>query len=70
MINDSNFKEQKQANEISSGTFNSTQWCPTINEKVQKQMNVLWTLNIQVLVLGTFSFFLSSLLFSFEQVTI
>jgi hypothetical protein len=36
---------------------------------VQKQMKVLWTLNMQVLVLGTFfflSFFLS--FFSFEQV--
>jgi hypothetical protein len=35
-----------------------------INNKVQKQMKVLWTLNIQVPVLGTF-FFLSSLLFYF-----
>jgi hypothetical protein len=40
MMNDSNFNEQQQANEISSGTSNSTQWCPTINNKVQKQMKV------------------------------
>jgi hypothetical protein len=35
-------------------------------------MKVLWTLNIQVLVLGTFSFFLffSFLFFSFEQAAI
>jgi hypothetical protein len=65
MINDPNFNEQQQANEISSVTSNSTQWCPTINHRVQKQMKVLWKLNMQVLVLGTF---LSSLLFSFEQV--
>jgi hypothetical protein len=36
MINDSNFNEHQQANEISSGTSNSTQLCPTINDKVQK----------------------------------
>jgi hypothetical protein len=59
MINDSNFNEQQQENEISSGTSNSTQRCPTISDKVQKQMKVLWTLNMQVHVLGTFSFFLS-----------
>jgi hypothetical protein len=37
---------------------------------VQKQMKVLWTLNMQVLVLWTFfiSFFISYLLFYFEQV--
>jgi hypothetical protein len=73
MINDSKFNEQQQANGISSGTSNSTQWCPTINEKVQKQMKVLWTLNTQVLVLGTFFFLSFFFLFyfiflSFEQV--
>jgi hypothetical protein len=36
---------------------------------VQKQIKVLWTLNMQVLVLGTF-LFLSYLLFYFEQVAI
>jgi hypothetical protein len=35
---------------------------------MQKQMKVLWTLNMEVLVLGLFSFFLSSRFFSFEQV--
>jgi hypothetical protein len=70
MINVSIFNEQEQANEISSGTSNSNQRCPTINKKVQKQMEVLWTLNMQVLA---WNFFLSSfiyyLIFSFEQVT-
>jgi hypothetical protein len=68
MINDSIFNEQQQANEISSGTSNSTERCPTINNKVQKQMKVLWTLNMQVLAWHFFYFFLSSLLFSFEKV--
>jgi hypothetical protein len=36
---------------------------------VQKEMKVLWTLNMQVLVLGTFSFFLL-FYFLFEQVAI
>jgi hypothetical protein len=66
MINDSIFNEQQQANEISSGTSYSTQRCPTTNNKVQKQMKVLWKLNMQVFVLGTYlfiSFFLSSLFF-------
>jgi hypothetical protein len=59
MINDSIFNEQQQANEISSGTSNSTERCPTINNKVQKQMKVLWTLNMQVLAWHFFiSFFL------------
>jgi hypothetical protein len=57
MINDSNFNKKQQVNQISSGTSNSTQQCPTINNKVQKQMKVLWTLNMQVLVLGIFSIF-------------
>jgi hypothetical protein len=35
--------------------------------KCKKQIKVLWTLNMQVLALGAF-FFLSSPLFSFEQV--
>jgi hypothetical protein len=34
---------------------------------MQKQIKVLWTLNMKVLVLGAF-FFLSSPFFSFEQV--
>jgi hypothetical protein len=51
MISNSILNEQQQANEISSGTSNSTQRCPTINNKVQEQMKVLWTLNMQVLVL-------------------
>jgi hypothetical protein len=68
MINDSIFNKYQKANEISSGTSNSTQWCPTINNKMQKQKKVLWTLNMQVLVLRVFlSFFI---LFSFEQVAI
>jgi hypothetical protein len=50
MINDSNFSEQQQANEISSGTSCSLQRCSTINHKVQKQMKVLWTLSMQGLV--------------------
>jgi hypothetical protein len=62
MINVSIFNEQEQANELSSGTSNTNQRCPTINKKVQKQMEVL-----------AWNFFLSSfiyyLLFSFEQVT-
>jgi hypothetical protein len=63
MINASIFNEYQQANEISSGTSNSTQRCPTINTKVQKQMKVLWTLNMQVFA---WNFFLSLfLLFSF-----
>jgi hypothetical protein len=37
-----------------------------LKHKVQKQMKVLWTLNTQVLVLGTFLCFFSFL--SFEQV--
>jgi quinol-cytochrome oxidoreductase complex cytochrome b subunit len=65
MINASIFNEQQQANEISSGTSNSTQRCPTINNKVQKQMEVLWTLNMQVLVLQTFFFLSFFLFFSF-----
>jgi hypothetical protein len=72
-IDDSIFNEQQQANEISSGTSNSFQWCPTINNKVQKQMKVLCTFNMQLLVLWNLfiyflSFILSSLFFSFEQV--
>jgi hypothetical protein len=59
MINDSIFNEQKKTNEISNGTSNSTQRCLTINDNVQKQMKVLWTLNMQVLMLGIFSFLLS-----------
>jgi hypothetical protein len=39
-------------------TSNSTQRCLTINEKVQKK--VLWTLNMQVLMLGMFLSFFSS----------
>jgi hypothetical protein len=65
MMDDSLFNVQQQANEISIGTSNSNQWCPTINHKVQKQMKVLWTLNMQVLVLWNF---LSSLFISFEQI--
>jgi hypothetical protein len=68
MIDDLLFNVQQQANKISSGTSNSTQWCPTINNIVQKQMKVLWTLNLQVLVLWNFLFFISSLFFSFELV--
>jgi hypothetical protein len=66
MINVSIFNKQQQADEISSGTSNSTQRCPAINNKVKKQMKVLWTLNMQVLAWNFFiSFFL---IFSFEQV--
>jgi hypothetical protein len=36
MIDYQIFNEQQQANEISSDSSNSTQWCPTINNKVQK----------------------------------
>jgi hypothetical protein len=58
MIDDSLFNVQQQANEISNGTSNSTQWCPTIDNKMQIQMKVLWTLNMQVLMLYNFlSFF-------------
>jgi hypothetical protein len=46
-----------------SGISNSTQWCPTINNIVQKQMKVLWTLNMQVLVLWNFIFLSFFLLF-------
>jgi hypothetical protein len=44
------------SNEISSVTSNSTQTCRTINDKVQEQMKVLWTLNMQVLVCNNTNF--------------
>jgi hypothetical protein len=58
MINATIFNEQQQANEISSGTSNSTQRYPKINNKVQKQMK----LKHASACLELFSFFL---LFSF-----
>jgi hypothetical protein len=36
MIDYQIFNEQQQANEISSDSSNSTQWCPIISNKVQK----------------------------------
>jgi hypothetical protein len=45
-----------------NGTSCSLQRCSTINDKVQIQIKELRTLNMQVLVLRTFSFFI---LFSF-----
>jgi hypothetical protein len=63
-----NFNEQQQANAISSGTYNSAQWCLTINDKVQKNES---TMDIKHASACAWNFFLSFfLLFSFEQIAL